>query len=697
MSSSPPDTSESGLHYAAFISYSHRDREPAVWLHRALEAYRPPSGVVPGEAGQQLLRPVFLDRAELPSSSDLASSVREALRASRYLIVVCSPAAAQSRWVNEEIRYFKSLGRADHILALLVDGTPSSPAGDPEDCLPPALRYVVSTDGSITTVQAGEPLAADIRPGTDDRRSALLKVAAGMLRVPLDRLVQRDNARRQRRLVQMAGGSMAACLVLAALSVIAVQSRNEAVRQRRIAVQQSQTAERTASFLKSLFAVSDPSEARGQSITAREVLDRGARQIESQLIDEPVVRADLMTTLGEVYGSLGLLHQGVGLLQRAQALPSLPTGLSARQFAAIGGLQLQEGDLAAAKASLEDAQKLLTGPGLTDPALYVRVQNSLGETYWRQDNCAAARAAYGESLRKTAREVVKDPQGWIIAQEGVAQCDMDDGNYAAAEAGFQRALKRQLAATGEMHPRAAELLNELGSVKYFQGDRASAGDYYQRTLRIEKQVLGDNHPDVTFTSNNLARVLLEQRRFEDARALLEPSLRAHNEEVLATDPNMVFFVGNLALIEMGLGNYEAASPLFDEALRNAVLNKHRMYGPLLTDAADFDCRTGHPEAALARLEQAAPILAARYPDDAWRIAHLNDVRAGCLTQLRRYAEAEPLIASNTPQLLKKWPPDTLYGYDALQRALRLYRLTGDRTKLARYQLMADGPSGSVTR
>jgi hypothetical protein len=73
------------------------------------------------------------------------------------------------------------------------------------------------------------------------------------------------------------------------------------------------------------------------------------------------------------------------------------------------------------------------------------------------------------------------------------------------------------------------------------------------------------------------------------------------------------------------------------------------------------------------------------------------VRAGCLTQLRRYAEAEPLIASNTPQLLKKWPPDTLYGYDALQRALRLYRLTGDRTKLARYQLMADPPSGTVTR
>ena len=61
------------------------------------------------------LRPIFLDRAELPTSSDLAASVREALASSRYLIVICSPAAAKSRWVNEEIRYFKSLGGADRV------------------------------------------------------------------------------------------------------------------------------------------------------------------------------------------------------------------------------------------------------------------------------------------------------------------------------------------------------------------------------------------------------------------------------------------------------------------------------------------------------------------------------------------------------------------------------------------------------
>src|SRR6185312_11013420 len=130
--------------YAAFISYNHGDRAVAHWLHRALEGYHPPKGVMT-EAADTRLRPIFLDRAELPTSSDLAASVREALASSRCLIVVCSPAAAKSRWVNEEIRYFKSLGGADRILALIVGGqTGYSPKANAADCMPPALRYIVS-------------------------------------------------------------------------------------------------------------------------------------------------------------------------------------------------------------------------------------------------------------------------------------------------------------------------------------------------------------------------------------------------------------------------------------------------------------------------------------------------------------------------------------------------------------------------
>src|ERR1700745_1847979 len=97
--------------YWAFISYSHQDRAWGNWLHRSLEPYRLPGRLVGREHWSgplpRRLAPVFRDRDELPSSADLSSVINQALLDSRYLIVVCSPQSATSRWVNEEIKHFK--------------------------------------------------------------------------------------------------------------------------------------------------------------------------------------------------------------------------------------------------------------------------------------------------------------------------------------------------------------------------------------------------------------------------------------------------------------------------------------------------------------------------------------------------------------------------------------------------------------
>ena len=112
--------------YVAYISYQHSDRAVARWLHRAIETYRIPHkrlGTSEFERRARL-RPVFLDREELSSSPDLAESLRKALDDSEFLIVVCSPAAATSRWVNEEVEVFKKQGKAHRILCLTVAGEP---------------------------------------------------------------------------------------------------------------------------------------------------------------------------------------------------------------------------------------------------------------------------------------------------------------------------------------------------------------------------------------------------------------------------------------------------------------------------------------------------------------------------------------------------------------------------------------------
>lgn len=201
--------------YWAFISYSHSDEAWAKWLHKAIETYGIPARLLrhntPVGPAPRRFFPIFRDRDELPSSPELGGVIRDALAASRWLIVICSPNSARSRWVDEEVRHFKSLNRGNRVLALIVDGEPhSEPA---IECFCPALKVQVAA-GKTLTDDPAEPIAADARAGKDHRRGALLKLLAGMLGVGYDELVQRD--RHQRR-IQLAQRLALASLVLAAL------------------------------------------------------------------------------------------------------------------------------------------------------------------------------------------------------------------------------------------------------------------------------------------------------------------------------------------------------------------------------------------------------------------------------------------------------------------------------------------------
>ena len=152
------------------------------------------------------LAPVFRDRDDLSSASDLGETLHSALEQSQHLVVLCSPASAESPWVNEEIRSFRALGRGDEIHCVIVDGDPGAPLGE-GGCFPPALFE--DQDG-----RNREPLAADPREFADGKRLALLKVAAGLLGVRLDALRRRDLARRRRAQVITAFGVLVAVVLV---------------------------------------------------------------------------------------------------------------------------------------------------------------------------------------------------------------------------------------------------------------------------------------------------------------------------------------------------------------------------------------------------------------------------------------------------------------------------------------------------
>lgn len=192
--------------YAAFISYRHAELDSAVAaaLHGFIEKFNIPRSLR-ADRGRSFGY-VFRDMEELPASSDLSENICRALDRSEYLIVICSPAAAQSPWVSREIEYFLAHHERRKVLAVLIEGEPAV-------AFPSPLTELRNPDGSITTV---EPLAVDAR--AEDAAATVrklkreaLRLYAAMLGCPYDTLVQR----RQRRSRRRAAAAMALVLAVA--------------------------------------------------------------------------------------------------------------------------------------------------------------------------------------------------------------------------------------------------------------------------------------------------------------------------------------------------------------------------------------------------------------------------------------------------------------------------------------------------
>ena len=173
--------------YPAFISYSHKDKKWAEWLHHAIEYYKLPDIV--RENHGKYLRPIFWDKSDLTPRGGLRVSLRRGLEASRHLIVICSPASARpnemgEHWVNNEVLEFQRLGRSDHIIPFIIEGIPN--ALDPKnECYPPALRQIPDLPLGVSILESG-------------KKDALLRVIAALVEIDFDELKQRHGARARR-------------------------------------------------------------------------------------------------------------------------------------------------------------------------------------------------------------------------------------------------------------------------------------------------------------------------------------------------------------------------------------------------------------------------------------------------------------------------------------------------------------------
>jgi len=687
-----------GVKYWAFLSYSHRDAKWGGRLHKALESYRPPKQLIGKRTARgpipARLSPIFRDREELASATDLGASINDALSRSLCQIVICSPSAARSHWVNEEILAFKRLGGEDRILCLIVDGEPNAsdhPARAHLECFPPALRYRLGADGALSSIRT-EPIAADARAGKDGRSNAKLKLIAGILGVGYDALKQRELRRAQRKLFAIASGAVAGMMITSGLAVAALFARVTAQRETVIAKREAETARQTTAFLVDLFRISDPSEARGNSLTAREVLDRGAAQIQTQLTHQPQIQATLMDTLGTVYMGLGLYKPAQPLLQAAmtirQSLPQEERSDLALSLTHLGDLKTARAEYPGAESAYDGALAVRRSlpPNERDEATYAKTLFGLGsEQIERGRNADAERtlrsalaiqqrvtpgpnADTARTLQLLARAVEQQNSDEAIAllEKAVAMhralwgtqpypdfaaslndlglmLYYDKADYDRAEQLLleSMAMKRKL--LGDKHPEIATSLSNIADVLHNKGDLAGAEKDYLQSLAIYRELLGNEHPYVARTLNNLAFVYYDKG---DVRAALQTereSLAIYRKNFPGDNPDVARVENRLGYWLIETGQYAAAEGRLNEALAMRIRlfgKSHPEVASSLIHVAILDVAIHkYPDAILAA-HTAGEIFTKTLSATSWETAVANSVEGAARGDMGEYAGAE---------------------------------------------------------
>lgn len=546
--------------FKAFISYSHADRTAADRLLRDLENYRLPKkltdalGLV-GEQQQKIGR-MFRDREELPAAEDLSTEVKKALAQSEFMIVLCSPMAAASRWVNREIIEFKKLTGERRVLSVILSGEPfSSNKGEPQqECLPPALRFKLGKHGRLTKMPA-EPLAADFRKNGDGHRHGFLKIVAGLMNVGLDALVERDLQRKMRRVMAVTVASILAMIGMSLLTFEAISAR------------------RAAEFHQS---------------EAESLIEFMLTDLKEKL--EPVGRLDVLDAVGD--RAVSYYENQIASDASDDAL-----GRRARAFHLVGTIQQTQSNLGAAQAMFEKAKEFTLDLLVRDPSNPKRIfEHSqsvywVGSVDWARGNFEAAEAAFREYKDLAEQLVTFDPANseWmtelayaesnlgtvLLRQRGKPEQALTHFEKALvlfqqlSEASPQdRSLLRDLA---DAHSWTADTIYIVGTLNQVMTHRVSEVSIYEHMVTSD---LGDMRArrDMLTAQRLLAYAHQLRGNYSQAIELLSSAM----EEVtnlVAFDPENDNWREQAAYIGLYLANAYLGSGQYDNAARSLHTNK----------------------------------------------------------------------------------------------------------------------------
>jgi len=333
---------------------------------------------------------------------------------------------------------------------------------------------------------------------------------------------------------------------------------------------EAETARRVSEVMESLFTQSDPTTARGDTVTAREILDRGAFRIHTELSDQPRVQARLLNIMGKVYRSLGLYGQAQPLLEEALAIQERDLGPEAAE---VGKVVQDLGNLLRNTGSYDEAEEMLQralaireatlGP---DHPKFASSLSDLASLRLAMGRPQEARSLLERSLAIREKALGPDHSEVATSLNNLAIIARRAGENREALQMYRRALDILKKQFGADHPDVANVLNNMANIQKRMGEMDRARRSYEESLAIREKVLGPDHPHVASSLNNLAILLQQEGDLPAARRLHQRALDIR-EKVLGPDhPDVAMSLQNLAVVMAQTGDYSMALSFHEQAL-----------------------------------------------------------------------------------------------------------------------------------
>jgi serine/threonine-protein kinase len=435
-------------------------------------------------------------------------------------------------------------------------------------------------------------------------------------------------------------------LLIAMLAGIAVLMT---VQTSRIAKERDR-ANKVTEFLVNLFEVSNPSEAKGNSIKARELLDVSANKIGNELNDQPEVQAALMDTIGRVYSNLGLYKTSASLLEQALRIRTQILGEKHIDVAStldhLAAVYQEMGKYEEAESLARKSfamRKEILGNEHPDVA---EVAGTLGQVLQNEGKFEDAETFFRMALAIQRKNFGEENEQVTNSLNDLAIFLKIKGDIKEAESLYRKTLVLRRKLLGNFHPSVASTLNNLGRLLTENGQLDEAEKLLREATEIDLKVFGKDHPERAISMNNLAFVYREKKEYEKAEMIYREALEIRRKSLGENHPSVARNIYSLGLTLIEKGDYDQAEPLLLEAQglwKKNLPPEHPDQGSIALALAKVRMYRGDSNGAKQLLEYALMIRIKNYPPDHTAIANVKSALGECLASQGFYAEAETLL------------------------------------------------------